>query len=76
MRTVLVRYKTTEEGAAPNEALVQRRVRRAARPRARGIRYATYRLADGVSFLHVATVESRETNPLVELPAFLPFRRI
>jgi hypothetical protein len=75
MRTVLVRYKTTEEGAATNEALVHA-VFDELRARAPGgIRYATYRLADGVSFLHVATVESREANPLVELPAFLAFQK-
>lgn len=36
-------------------------------------RYATYRLADGVTFVHVAHHGSG--NPLPDLPAFVEFQR-
>jgi hypothetical protein len=37
------------------------------------LRYATYRLADGVTFLHVATVTADE-NPLASTAAFARFQ--
>ena len=75
MRTILVRYKTSEARAAENEALVHG-VFDELRSRApAGLRYATYRLADGVSFVHIATVESAAENPLTSLPAFQAFQR-
>jgi hypothetical protein len=40
-----------------------------------GIRYATYRLTDGVTFVHIATLETPEKNPLVALPSFKTFQK-
>ena len=41
-----------------------------------GLRYATFRLADGVTFVHVATVETDDdTNPLTQTAAFPEFLR-
>ncbi len=37
-----------------------------------GLRYATFRLGDGVSFLHVAMVDGE--NPLLESEAFGAFQ--
>jgi hypothetical protein len=37
-------------------------------------RYTTYRLADGVTFVHVAQLDGAE-NPLRSLPAFAEFQR-
>ena len=37
-------------------------------------RYATYRLADGVGFVHVARFEG-PANPLATLPEFAEFQR-
>jgi hypothetical protein len=39
-----------------------------------GLRYATLRLADGVSFLHVV-VQENDDNPLLRLAAFDEFQR-
>lgn len=72
MKTIMVRYKTKPEHAEANAALV-RAVFEALRQQApTGICYASYRLADGVSFVHVATHE--EPNPLSALPAFQAFQ--
>ncbi len=71
-KTILVRYKTSEAQADANAALV-RAVYDELRARApEGFRYATYRLADGVSFVHVATVAT--VNPLLDSPAFKAFQ--
>jgi hypothetical protein len=73
-KTVMVRYKTTEADAQANEALV-RAVFDELRSRApEGLRYATYRLGDGVTFIHVATLETPDANPLAALPAFKAFQ--
>ena len=74
MRTVMVRYKTSEARANENEALV-RAVFDQLRSRApEGLRYASYRLADGVTFIHIATLATPGENPLTALPAFKTFQ--
>jgi hypothetical protein len=71
----MVRYKTSEAQAAENEALV-RNVFEELRLRApAGLRYASYRLADGVTFVHLATLDSADDNPLTALPAFKTFQQ-
>jgi hypothetical protein len=75
MRTIMVRYKTSEGHANANEALV-RAVFDELRSRAPvGLRYASYRLADGVTFVHIATLETPDENPLVVLPSFKAFQK-
>jgi hypothetical protein len=61
---MMVRYKTTEAGASTNQALVRSVFAELDERAPTGIRYACYRLDDGVSFIHTATVESTEQNPL------------
>ena len=75
MKTVMVRYRTSEAQADANEALV-RAVFNELRARAPdGLRYATYRLADGVTFVHIATHATAGENPLTLLPSFKEFQR-
>jgi len=70
----MVRYKTSEAHASENAALV-RAVFDELRSRApEGIRYASYRLADGVTFVHIATLERPDANPLALLPSFKAFQ--
>ena len=38
-----------------------------------GLTYASYRLDDGVSFVHVASIEDPDNNPLRQLAAFQTF---
>lgn len=74
MKTIMVRYKTSEAHASANEALV-RAVFNELRSRApEGLRYASYRLADGVTFVHIATLEASDKNPLAVLPSFKAFQ--
>jgi len=75
MKTIMVRYKTLETQATANETLVHA-VFDELRSRAPGgLRYTTYRLADGVTFVHLATLETPEENPLTSLPAFRAFQK-
>ena len=70
----MVRYKTTEAHAAANVALVHA-VFNELRSRAPvGLRYASYRLGDGVTFVHIATLETPDENPLAVLPSFKAFQ--
>jgi len=74
MRTVMVRYKTTAEHAEQNAANVRAVFDELRARQPAGFRYATYRLEDGVSFVHVASVEAGK-NPLFDIPAFDRFQK-
>lgn len=74
MKTIMVRYTTAEAHADANEALV-RAVFDELRARApEGLRYASFRLPDGISFVHLATLEAPGANPLTELASFKAFQ--
>ncbi|HTQ06502.1 MAG TPA: hypothetical protein VMI54_21730 [Polyangiaceae bacterium] len=74
MRTVLVRYKTLEAEAETNARLVRAVFEELARTQPDGFRYTTFRMPDGVTFLHYATLELPGQNPLNTLPAFQAFQ--
>ena len=65
MRRVMVRYEVKPERAAENEELVRAVYEELARTAPEGLRYATFRLDDGVSFVHLAETEDGH-NPLAE----------
>lgn len=73
-KTVIVTYKTKPEAADENERLVKRVYAQLAGEAPGGFHYATFRLGDGVSFLHLAIVDGG-ANPLSELSAFQEFQR-
>ncbi len=74
MKTIMVRYKTLEVASDTNATLV-RAVFEELRARApKGLRYASYRLPDGVTFVHIATLETPDDNPLLGLPSFKAFQ--
>jgi hypothetical protein len=73
-KIVVVRYTTRPETADENQRLVQAVYAELARNDPGGLRYATLRLADGVSFIHMALVEG-EANPLDQTAAFKEFVR-
>ncbi len=73
MRQVMVRYKVTPDRVAENEQLVRAVYDELATTEPDGLRYATFRLDDGVSFVHIASVEG-EHNPLAEVKAFARFQ--
>jgi hypothetical protein len=71
--TKVIRYTTKAESADENERLVRNVFAELAMKNPEGLRYATFRLEDGVSFVHVATVDGEE-NPLSKSAAFAEFQ--
>jgi hypothetical protein len=72
--SVVVRYRTKPEAAQENARLIQAVFAELAELGPSDLRYTAYRLADGVTFVHAATVNG-DKNPLATLPAFAEFQR-
>ncbi len=69
----VVRYTTKPEHAEENERLIRKVFAELAETEPAGVRYAAFRLDDGVSFVHVAVLEG-EQNPLTSSAAFGQFQ--
>jgi hypothetical protein len=68
----MVRYQTRPDAADENQRLVEQVFAQLAAEDPGDIRYASFRLADGVSFVHVVVTED-ESRPLQGLSAFKEF---
>lgn len=74
MKTVIVRYKVKADKADENEELIRKVFEELHSKRPSGLRYASFKSQDGVSFVHIASVETSDGhNPLTETPAFKSF---
>lgn len=74
MGRIMVRYKVKAERVEENERHVEAVFAQLDREKPAGIRYATFKLADGQSFMHIASVETADaSNPLLALDAFRRF---
>ena len=73
MRRVMVRYKLKPERAAQNEQLVRDVYEELGRLQPEGFGYRTFRLDDGVTFVHLASHEG-DGNPLARVEAFGRFQ--
>ena len=74
MKTILVRYKVKPELADDNQRLIEQVFVQLARDKPDGLRYQSFRLDDGVSFMHVATRDGEaEESPLMKVEAFRAF---
>ena len=71
MRRVVVRYRVKPDRVAENEAFVRAVYAQLADVQPEGLRYATVKLDDGVSFVHIAVHEG--DNPLPGLASFRAF---
>lgn len=76
MGEVVVRYKVKPDRVEENEQLIGRVYAELAERGPAGLRYATFRLEDGVSFVHVASIFTEDgSNPLGAISAFADFTR-
>jgi len=77
MPTIIVRYETKPERADENQQLVEKVFAELEERRPDSFRYASFRLEDGVSFIHIVTETEGGSNPmsLADLPAFREFQR-
>ena len=74
MKRMMVRYKVKADRAAENERYITSVFEQLKREQPAGLRYASFKLDDGVSFMHIVSVETADgSNPLRELPAFKAF---
>jgi hypothetical protein len=73
MRQVMVRYRVKPDQVEANEELVRAVYDELHRTKPQGLRYATFKLDDGVSFVHLAVHD--EPNPLSGLAAFKEFQK-
>ncbi|MEA2613325.1 MAG: hypothetical protein QOI52_1284 [Chloroflexota bacterium] len=73
MGSSMIRYKVRPDRADENVTLVQAVYAQLARERPEGLHYATFRLPDGVSFMHVVIESDQASRILNELAAFKAF---
>jgi hypothetical protein len=73
MGSSMVRYKVRPDRADENEALVKAVYEQLARERPDGLHYATFRLPDGVSFMHVVFETDQPGRILGTVEAFKAF---
>jgi quinol monooxygenase YgiN len=75
MRQVMVRYKVKPDRAAENEELVRAVYDELQRTEPTGLRYATFQLGDGVTFVHLAWTDTEDGHsPLSQVKAFARFQ--
>jgi hypothetical protein len=75
MKKLIVRYRIKPEKVAENETLVEDVYRQLHEANIEGFHYTTFKLADGVSFIHMAFAESEGANTaFANLPAFKKFQ--
>ncbi|GAA1591139.1 hypothetical protein GCM10009789_51350 [Kribbella sancticallisti] len=70
MSTSVIRYQTKPEAADENQRLIENVFAELASTAPAGLRYSSFRLDDGVTFVHVVDGEG-----LADLPAFQEFQR-
>ncbi|MGC4877935.1 hypothetical protein ACLQ26_16970 [Micromonospora sp. DT43] len=70
MSATVIRYQTKPEAADENQRLIENVFAELAATAPPGLRYSAFRLADGVTFVHVV-----DGAGLTELPAFKEFQR-
>ena len=70
----MVSYKLKADRVAENERYIAAVYDALNQTRPAGLRYATFRLGDGVSFVHIVSHEETDgSNALTALPAFKAF---
>ena len=74
MKTTIVRYKVKPERADENRALIRDVFAELERDDPDDVRYVSFNLDDGVTFVHIAVSETADgSNPLPKMGAFRKF---
>ena len=73
MRRLMVRYRVKPDQVGTNEELVREVYAELDRAQPDGFQYATFKLDDGVSFVHVAS-QAGDRSPLADIAAFSRFQ--
>jgi hypothetical protein len=75
MSTHIIRYTAKPERSDENQALVEVVFAQLNLEKPEGLHYATFRMEDGVSFVHVVGYDDEDADPLRELETFQVFRK-
>jgi hypothetical protein len=71
----MVRYKVKAERAVENEDYIRKVFEELKQTGPEGLRYASFKQDDGLSFVHIASIETEGgDNPLAASPAFKAFQ--
>jgi hypothetical protein len=74
METTVVRYKVKADCADENKDYIRKVFAQLDEDKPDGLRYVSFNLDDGLSFVHIAVVETADgKNPLADKPAFQDF---
>jgi len=74
MKRMLVRYKVKADRPAENERYIRDVFEQLHRDQPAGLRYPSFKLDDGVSFVHIVSVETADgRSPSGDLAAFKAF---
>ena len=73
MKQFIVRYKVKPGQAQRNAELIRAVYAELEQAAPEGFHYGTFRLDDGVTFLHIVAREDDRNDPLTELDAFRRF---
>ena len=74
MKHVMVQYTVKPDRVAENKELVRAVYGELHETRPRGLRYATFKLDDGVSFVHLADHDEDGSDQLTQLDSFKRFQ--
>jgi hypothetical protein len=73
MASSMIRYKVRPDRAEDNESLVKAVYEQLNQERPEGLHYATFKLPDGVSFMHIVIDSDQPGRILDEVAAFKAF---
>jgi hypothetical protein len=74
MPRVIVRYKVKKDRSEENIGYINQVFEALQQASPEGLRYASFVLEDGLSFIHIASIETEDgSNPLASLPEFQAF---
>src|SRR5215472_5957744 len=74
MSVLMVRSRIKVESAAEVEAAVSKMFAAIEQVQPHGVRYASCRLPDGVTYVAMLALDDPAVNPLAEIPAFTEFQ--
>jgi hypothetical protein len=69
----MIKYKVKPHRATENENYIKQVFAQLEQEKPDGVRYAAFKLEDGVTFVHFVSVDDSDRNPLRKLAAFKAF---
>ena len=75
MSTPIIQYEVKPDQADENQRLVEAVFEQLRTENPQGLHYATFRMEDGVSFIHLVAYDDDDADPLRPLAAFQAFQQ-